>query len=121
MGDLCCRAVHEFFVSGKLLKQQNHTAVSLIPKLNHAQDVGDFRPIACCNVMYKVISKILASRLAPILGHIIDNAQSAFVEGMNMIENIHLTQELLRNYSRKCISPCCLVKVDLKKTYDSVS
>lgn len=115
VGDLCCKAVQEFFILSMLLKQLNHIAVSLIPKSSHAQDMGDFRPIACCNVMYKVISKVLASRLVPILGHIIDNAQSAFVEGRNMIDNIHLSQELLRNYSKRRVSPRCLVKVDLKK------
>jgi len=116
-----CDAVKEFFLSGSLLKQMNHTLIALVPKSAHANSVSDFRPIACCNVIYKVISKILAARLRPVLGGIIDISQSAFVEGRSMIENIHLVQELLRKYNRKRVSPRCLIKVDLRKAYDSVS
>ena len=121
IGMQLCDAVKEFFSSGSLLKQINHTLIALVPKSSHANSVCDFRPISCCNVIYKVISKILALRLRPVLGGIIDPAQSAFMEGRSMIENIHLVQELLRKYNRKRISPRCLIKVDLRKAYDSVS
>jgi len=121
LGEDLCNAIKEFFASGSLLKQINHTLIVLVAKSSHAHSVGDFRPIACCNVMYKVISKILAARLAGVLGGIIDPAQAAFVEGRCMIDNIHLVQELLRKYNRKRVSPRCLIKVDLRKAYDSVS
>jgi len=121
IGVQMCDAVKEFFISGSLLKQMNHTLIALVPKSSHANSVGDFRPIACCNVIYKVISKILVARLRPVLGGIINLSQSAFVEGRSMIENIHLVQELLRKYNRKRVSPRCLIKVDLRKAYDSVS
>ena len=62
----------------------------LVHKSSHVQYVGDFRPIACYNVVYKVISKILATRLAPPLSSLVDKAQSTFVEGRCMVENIHL-------------------------------
>ncbi|GFP98893.1 line-1 retrotransposable element orf2 protein, partial [Phtheirospermum japonicum] len=116
------KAVHEFFKSGRLLKQINHTILAMIPKSDRPNSVGDYRPIACCNVMYKVISKILASTLASTLGTIVDQAQSAFVEGRSMVENIHLAQELLRKYHRiKKVSPRCILKIDLRKAFDSVS
>ena len=63
IGDDFCGAVQDFFRSGKLLKQINHAVISLIPKSAHVASPGDFRPISCCNVIYKVISKILADRL----------------------------------------------------------
>ena len=121
VGDLFCQAVFEFFRSGKLLKQINHAVIVLIPKSAHADSVGDFRPIACCNVTYKVIAKILASRLAPMLDSFIDKAQSAFIQGRNLAENVQLAQELLRKYARKRSSPRCLIKVDLCKAYDTVN
>lgn len=55
VGDQLCQAVLEFFSSGKILKQFNHAAIVLILKSSHASSVGDYRPIACCNVIYKVI------------------------------------------------------------------
>ncbi|GAB2276834.1 hypothetical protein Dimus_039209 [Dionaea muscipula] len=87
----------------------------LLPKKPNANKVEDFRPIACCNVLYKVIAKVIASRLGPVLLKIIDHAQAAFIKGRLMVENIYLVQELLRRYTRKRISPRCAFKVDLRK------
>ena len=114
------KAVMEFFSSGQILKQINHSVLALIPKSKDADRVEDFRPIACCNVVYKVISKIIASRLAPVLSSIVSPAQSAFVQNRSMIDNIFLLQELLRQYGRKRVSPRCILNVDLRKAFDSV-
>ncbi|GFZ21489.1 similar to CYCLIN D3;2 [Actinidia rufa] len=98
----------------------NHSVLALIPKSKDADKVEDFRPIACCNVVYKVISKIIASRLAPALISIVNPAQAAFVQNRSMTDNIFMLQELLRNYGRKRISPRCILNVDLRKAFDSV-
>lgn len=63
--------IMEFFSSGSILKQINH-AVIVLPKSTHAPSIGDYRTISYCNVIYKVITKILASRLRPILEDIMD-------------------------------------------------
>ena len=47
-------AVQEFFSTGKMLRQLNHSVLVLIPKSSHATKVENFRPIACCNVVYKM-------------------------------------------------------------------
>lgn len=112
--------VLEFFTKGQLLKSWNHTLIALVPKMPHASKVQDYRPISCCNVFYKVISKLLASRLAEVTDYILHPAQAAFVKGRNITDNIHLGQELMRNYTRKRISPRCFMKVDLQKAFDSV-
>ena len=44
-----------FCDSGKLLKQINHTFIALVPKSDNASSLSDFRPISCCNVLYKLI------------------------------------------------------------------
>ncbi|GFZ11161.1 hypothetical protein Acr_22g0005590 [Actinidia rufa] len=121
VGPDVCAAVKEFFVSGKILKQLNHAVISLVPKTASASRVEEFRPIACCNVIYKVISKILAARLSPILESLIDPGQSAFVPNRSMVENIYMVQELLRKYCWNRISPRCIMKVDLRKAYDTVN
>lgn len=61
VGDEFMEAIEEFFASSSLLKQTNHTVIALAPKANHSTSVGDYRPIAWCNVFQKVIKKILAS------------------------------------------------------------
>ena len=120
MGGDFTAAVKEFFSSGQILRQINHSALALIPKFKDADKVEDFRPIACCNVIYKVISKIIALRLAPALISVIDPAQAAYVQNRKMVENIFLLQELLRQYGRKRASPRCILNVDLRKAFDSV-
>ncbi|GFS28741.1 hypothetical protein Acr_00g0003640 [Actinidia rufa] len=121
VGNDVCAAVKEFFRSGKILKQINHATIVLAPKSDNASKVEDFRPIACCNVIYKIISKILASRLSNILEDLIDPAQSAFVPNRSMTENIYLVQELLRKYCWNRISPRCIMKIDLRKAYDTIN
>lgn len=121
IGDDVFEAISEFFASGKLLKQINHSLIALIPKCEGADDVSQFRPIACCNTLYKIISKILANRIAHVIDSLIDSSQAAFVKNRSMIENIFLVQELVRKYARKRSSPRCMLKIDLHKAYDSIS
>lgn len=51
-------AVLEFFRKGKMIQGINETVITLIPKSTHADHVGDYRSIPCCNIIYKIISKI---------------------------------------------------------------
>lgn len=95
MSSLLVDAVLEFFSSGSLLRQWNSTLLAMIPKSGHAQAVSDFRPIACCNVIYKVISKVLCNRLVPLLDGIVDKAQSAFIHGRLIYDNIHLADRAI--------------------------
>lgn len=118
-GDVCA-AVQDFFLSGRLLKQVNHSIIVLVPKSANASSPSDYRPISCCNVIYKVIAKLLAGRLAHALKDIVSPMQNAFLGGRLMSDNINLVQELLRLYGRKRSSPRCLLKVDFKKAFDSV-
>ncbi|GKF49196.1 hypothetical protein Tco_0142447, partial [Tanacetum coccineum] len=62
VGDDVSHAIKEFFHTGNLLKEVNASMISLIPKMATPNKVSDFRPIACCNLLYKCISKILTTR-----------------------------------------------------------
>ncbi|GFY97543.1 hypothetical protein Acr_12g0000840 [Actinidia rufa] len=121
IGTDVCAAIKEFFSAGTILKQMNHTIIALVPKTRNATKVEEFRPISCCNVTYKIIAKILASRLSPILEKLVNHAQSAFVPNRSMTENIYMVQEIMQKYSWKRISPRCILKVDIRKAYDTVN
>ena len=113
-------AVQEFFSSGRLLQQWNSTILSLIPKKQNSTLISDFRPISCCNTTYKVISKILANRLKQVLPSVISNTQSAFIPGRLLVENVLLATELIQGYNWKNFSKRSMLKVDLKKAFDSL-
>jgi len=54
------------------------------------------------------------------MNSLIDKGQSAFVPGRLINDNIILSTELFKGYGRKGISPGCMLKIDMRKTYDSV-
>lgn len=113
--------VQEFFETGKLLKQFNHVVIPLIPKTKHAPAACDFRPISCCNVFYKTVTKIIANRLAATIPNIIDPAQGAFLADRLMIDNVLLAQQMVRRYGRKSSSLRSMMMVDIKKAFDTLS
>ncbi|KAL0292792.1 UNVERIFIED_CONTAM: hypothetical protein Sradi_6973000 [Sesamum radiatum] len=92
-----------------------------MPKFEHSPLVADYRPSLCCNVIYKVITKVIVDQFSPALEHLIDSSQTTFVGGRNIIDNMFLAQEMVQQYSRKWISPRCTINVDLCKAFDSIS
>ncbi|XP_074266680.1 uncharacterized protein LOC141589959 [Silene latifolia] len=120
VGEEVCAAIANFFDTGQLVTQINSTVITLIPKVDRPTSVKHFRPISCCNVIYKSISKILCSRLPLVLPDIISRNQGAFVKGRSILENILICQDLVRLYFRAMASPKCMFKLDLQKAYDSI-
>ena len=96
----------------------NATIISLIPKVPHLESLSQFKPISYYNVLYKVITKILAKRLKPMLSSLVDESQVALVLGKSIGDNVLLVQELVYQYHLHKGSPQCVMKVDLAKAYD---
>lgn len=112
--------VQSFFIYGFMARGVNSTALTLIPKKTDAESMRDYRPIACCNLIYKVISKILATRLQVIIPVAVLPNQSAFVKARLLLENVLLATELVKNYHKDSNSERCALKIDISKAFDTV-
>ncbi|KAA3479525.1 reverse transcriptase [Gossypium australe] len=110
----------EVLNKGKSLKPLNHTNIMLLPKTVHPKDLTNFRPISLCTVFYKIISKSIANRLQKVLDHCIDSAQSAFVTGQLISDNVLLAYEILHTLKNKKVGKKSLMalKIDMSKAYD---
>ncbi|XP_075093694.1 uncharacterized protein LOC142173014 [Nicotiana tabacum] len=89
-------AVKDFFHTGVMYLAINCTTITLLPKILNPVTIKDFRPIACCTVLYKLISKVIAGRLKRIMPYIISEAQSGFIPGRKIADNIILAHELVK-------------------------
>ncbi|CAL9009540.1 unnamed protein product [Prunus brigantina] len=116
---LLVQMVNDFFLNNLPLNPINHTNIALIPENNNPETVDHFRPISLCNVAYKVITKIIISRLKPILAKCISPNQGAFARGRSIFDNILIAHELFCDFKRKKSSCGAMaLKLDLEKAYD---
>ena len=116
-----CAAIKDFFRSGKLLKEVNHTLITLIPKVANPETTAHFRPISLCNTVYKIVAKILVNRMKPILQRIVHPAQSAFIPGRTIHDNILIAHEVVNKFKHmKGKKGYVALKLDMEKAYDRI-
>ena len=110
------------FFNGKVMpRYMTHACLVLLPKVDHPNQHKDYRPISLSNFTNKIISKILSTRLASILPHIVSMNQSCFVRGRSISENIMLAQEIIHGIKAPKEGRNLVIKLDMVKAYDRVS
>ena len=105
---------------GKVATALNSTFIALIPKVDNPSCFGDFRPISLCNLCYKLIAKVAASRLKPFLDSSISPQQFGFLKNRLIHEPVAITQEVLHFFKLKKKS-ALILKLDLTKAFDRVN
>lgn len=81
VGENVVAAVQQVWQTKAIPEKVNDTVLVLIPKKTYPVVMGDLRPIALCNVLYKIITKVIANRLKVVLPQVIWENQSAFLPG----------------------------------------
>ncbi|KAF7150466.1 hypothetical protein RHSIM_Rhsim02G0009200 [Rhododendron simsii] len=114
--------VKDFFERKANLDKLNLTNLIVIPKIPNPEAISQFRPISLCNFAYKIISKILANRLKPLLPTLIFQQQSAFIPGRQIHDNIIVAHEVFHYIKHKKRGPKSFMalKLDLSKAFDRV-
>lgn len=103
-----------------ILLALNTTFLALVPKGEEPNRLENFRPIALCNVIYKLISKVIANRIKPLLPLLISPEQTGYVEGRQIMDGIILSNEVI--HSLKLLKkPGMILKLDLSKAFDKLS
>lgn len=95
------------------------TSISLVPKVPSTINMTDYRPISCCNVMYKTVSKVLPTRLKTVVHLLVNSCQAAFVSGRSILDEILVMQELVRDDNRISSPPRSAMNIDIMKTVDT--
>ncbi|GJY49333.1 reverse transcriptase [Tanacetum coccineum] len=114
--------VSSFFESGVLPPNINKTIITLIPKVSRLESLKDMGPISLCNVLYKIISKVLVNRIKPILPRIVHENQSTFISTRVIIDNAIVAFEVMhwlknrKDGKREALA----LKIDMSKAYDRV-
>lgn len=93
MGEDICNVVLKTLHSNGMNQSLNSSYLALIPKKKKPNFVSEYRPISLCNVLYKLVSKVISNRLKPIMHSTISLNQSAFIHVRLITDNILLANE----------------------------
>jgi len=120
MGKEILELIEESRINQKVWPALNSTFFTLIPKNDKSEDAKGFRPIALCNVIYKIISSLMEKRLKPLLESLMSPEQTGFVEGRQILDGLVVTQEVIHSMKAKK-QKGMMIKLDLSKAYDRIN
>ncbi|XP_019435167.1 PREDICTED: uncharacterized protein LOC109341679 [Lupinus angustifolius] len=120
IGHDVCQSVIQFFSQGWILPNLNSNNIVLIPKFSGADRIEDFRPIALANFQFKIITKVLADRLAIIAPKIISNQQRSFIKDRHIQDCICFASEAINLLDHKTFGGNLALKLDIKNAFDTI-
>lgn len=107
----------DFFLNERIFKVINNIMVTLILKISEARAIKDYRAISYCTTIYKIISKILTTRLGRVIASIVNKNQIVLYQVNIFHDHILLDYELIRGYSMKGGISRCMMQLDLQKAW----
>ena len=112
IGPVITAEVKKFFETRTMDTAWNHTNLCLIPKIEQPKTMKDFRSISLCNVLYKIISKILVKKLKSFLSPVVSENQAAFIPERHIIDNVFIAHEVFHflRVKKRCANEYMAVK-----------
>lgn len=119
VGPIIYGCIREAYENPSSIKHFNQTLLTLVPKSEDPTTPVQFRPIALCNVIYKILTKVLSNRMQSFLPALINKTQCSFVPGRHMVDNAIILQEVIHSMAHhKGSKGYMIIKLDLEKAYD---
>ena len=110
---------HDLYAGDLLLFSLNFGVITLIPKVQEANVIQQYRPICLLNTSFKIFTKVATNRLNSMADHVISLTQTMFMRGRNILEGVVILHETVHELHRKKQSGVVL-KIDFEKAYDKV-
>ncbi|KAJ4767870.1 RNA-directed DNA polymerase (reverse transcriptase)-related family protein [Rhynchospora pubera] len=121
VGEGVVTQIRKIFVEGHVPDEWLQCTVTLTPKIKEPDMPSQYRPISIGNVLYRLVMKIVATRLRRHLKGVISHEQNAFMKGRNIVENIIVVRETLQSFKQKNFKqPAFMLKVDVSKAFDKI-
>ncbi|KAL3684303.1 hypothetical protein R1sor_002325 [Riccia sorocarpa] len=98
----------------------NRGDIVLLPKEGDARLLSNKRPITLLNTLYKMYTKVLQTRIVPVLQKIIHWNQSAFLPGRNIHTSVLICNEAIHT-AKETGADFIVLQLDFKKAFDSVN
>src|SRR6266540_3450334 len=110
---------HDLHSGDLQLFSLNFGVITLIPKVQEANIIQQYRSICLLNVSFKFFTKVTTNRLNTVADKVVSPTQTAFLHGRNILEGDVILHETIHEMHRKKLSGVIL-KIDFEKAYDKV-
>lgn len=108
----------QFFLQSWILLGLNSNLIALIPKFPDADTIENFRPIALANFQFKIISNVLADKLANIAPKIISSHHRGFIKGRQISDCVCIAFEAINTLQNRVFGGNLAIKIDIRKAFD---
>jgi hypothetical protein len=116
-----CDSLQFGIAKGELSIEQKRAILTLIPKKEKdSRYIKNWRPLSLLNTDYKIIAKLLAKRLQPVLPEIINTDQSGCIKNRSSFSNLRTTIDIM-NFAREQNLTGIIAFIDFEKAFDTVN